>query len=163
MTIEEVYAALQAVIEGTTVVRAAGNYTLSSKAVVIPFSSLNGPEEQWGGQLRSAADGNRVHAWMFTQVDSELPGARDRAIQLYAEWVIQVRCWLGKRQGTISDNSDRDFNSEVNAVELALNAPPSTMATVLRHMRPFTMARNARLVGQEEAHVAVGNLFVRSC
>ncbi len=163
MTIEEVYDALLTTIGETIVTRPTYFYQVKDKALLIPFSSLKGAEESWGAQFRSQSDSNRIRAWFWTQIDSNVSDENDRRRQIHAEWVIQVRCYMLKRQGHMNDNSDRDFNMEVNAVEKALNGDAGTLPLVLRRSRPFKMARNARDLGAEPTHFAVGNLYVQSC
>lgn len=163
MTIDEVYTALDTLLRAVSVAAPAGTYLLGNKALVIPCFSLEGPQDQWGAQLISHNDDDRIHAWFFSQTNSILPEQRDRGGQLYDFWVISIYGYLAKREGTHTDNGDRDFNREANAITRALNADPTQLAEVLRSMRPFTLRRDVTQLGQAGVHFAVGDLIIKSC
>lgn len=162
MIITDVYDALYALIKAVQV-PATTPYQLDTKALVIPCYSLDGPRDKWGAQLKSSGDNERMHAWFFTQTDSLQKEHRNRGGQLYAEWVITLYGYLEKQEGTFTSNSDRTFQLEANALELALNADPTTLATVLRSMRPFKLSRDIDFIAGKSVHVAVGDIIVKSC
>jgi len=164
VTIDDAYDALNTLLRAVSVPAPAtssygGTYALADKALVVPCFSLNGPRETWGGQLVSAKDGDRIHAWFFSQLDTQVPGQR-RGGQLYGKWVITFYGYLAQRSGSHTDNSDRDFNREANAIELALNADPHSMPTVLRALM---LRRDLQLLGRNTCHFAVGDLVIQSC
>lgn len=162
MIITEVYDALYTLIKAVSV-PATPVYQLDAKALVIPCYTLDGPREQWGAQLKSGLDAERIHAWFFTQTDTLQPDRRNRGGQLYGEWVITLYGYLEKQEGTFTANSDRTFQLEANAIERAINADPTTLVTVLQSMRPFKLSRDVDFIGGKSVHVAVGDIIVRSC
>lgn len=165
MTIEGVYDALESLIGGVSVAYSGGTYTLNTKAQVVPYSPLEGARDEWGAQLRSAKDSNRIHTWFFTQLDTRHTSKRLTPGQEHGFWEIFVYGYLEKREGTTphSTNSDRQFQMECNAIEDALNGPRSSMPFVVHPDILFHLGRNFDVLGKTTVHIAVGSLLVYGC
>lgn len=165
VNIRDIYGALYDLIGGTVVPHPNGSYAIKDRALIVPLSSLSGEQDEWGGQFKDELiTQGSLHAWMFTKREDKLANDPTFMSRGYnAPHVIQVMAFWEQRQGTATDNSDLDFNHEVDCVVAALNAARSTIPEALRKAEPFGMQRNYALLGKTWTHKAAGFFVVSGC
>lgn len=134
--------------------------TAAPLAVVYPWWVLGTKPDMWPGSLRASADGNRVHAYVFTRSRDEGVEKAMRCVDRL--WTYDLWAFHYYSTGTKTANSDLTFNAELNAVAAAFD-DVATLTAALKRRQPLQWNIDLNVYGGELLHFAVGSLTIEAC
>lgn len=129
-------------------------------AVVYPWWALGANSNLWPGLLESAADGGRIHGYVFTRISTTSRETTMRCVE--HTWTYDLWGFHHYSTGSSTSNSDLDFVAELDAINAAFDDAGSLPAP-LKRRTPLSWNIDLQVYGGQLLHFGYANLSLIAC
>jgi hypothetical protein len=129
-------------------------------AIVYPWWALGANTMLWPGMLQSPNDGNRIHGYVFTRIETRSKETAMRCVE--KTWVYSIWGFHHYSTGTSSSNTDLDFVAEIDAINDAFN-DIGNLPAPLKRRNPLDWGLDLHIYGGELLHMGYTQLQMIAC